>query len=114
MHPDVQRSAQEELDCVIGTDRLPELADRDSLPMVSAILWEVLRCVSRCFLLCISQRHTFSRWHPVSPLGTVSSRRLHLRSTNVDHAAIPHKLMEDDEYQGLHIPAGSVVVCNVW
>jgi len=36
------------------------------------------------------------RWMPVSPLG------------------VPHALSEDDEYQGYHIPKGTMVLPNVW
>jgi len=50
-HPDVQRKAQEELDKVIGRNRLPNLDDRESLPYVSALIKEVLR------------------FYPVAPLG---------------------------------------------
>ncbi|CCM03391.1 uncharacterized protein FIBRA_05521 [Fibroporia radiculosa] len=42
-YPEVQRRAQEEIDTIIGTDRLPTLADRDSLPYVSAVCSEVMR-----------------------------------------------------------------------
>ncbi|KAM5546017.1 hypothetical protein V8D89_000143 [Ganoderma adspersum] len=51
MHPDKQRTAQEELDSVIGKDRLPDFSDYDHLPYVRAVVKEVLR------------------WHIVSPLG---------------------------------------------
>ncbi|KAJ3019070.1 hypothetical protein NUW54_g182 [Trametes sanguinea] len=51
MHPEVQKRAQEELDAVVGSDRLPEHADRPSLPYTDAILKETLR------------------WHNVAPLG---------------------------------------------
>ena len=44
MHPEVQRKAQEELDRVVGRDRLPEFEDRDSLPYLDALTKEVLRC----------------------------------------------------------------------
>ncbi|KIJ25376.1 hypothetical protein M422DRAFT_237031 [Sphaerobolus stellatus SS14] len=43
MHPEVQKKAQKELDAVIGTDRLPEFEDRESLPYINAIILEVLR-----------------------------------------------------------------------
>ncbi|KAI5123170.1 hypothetical protein M0805_000871 [Coniferiporia weirii] len=49
--PDVQRKAQEEIDRVIGTDRLPSFEDRPNLPYIDAIVKEVLR------------------WHPVAPMG---------------------------------------------
>ncbi|OSX59347.1 hypothetical protein POSPLADRAFT_1150256 [Postia placenta MAD-698-R-SB12] len=50
-YPEAQRKAQAEIDAVIGNDRLPTLADRDKLPYVTALCWEVLR------------------WQPVVPLG---------------------------------------------
>ena len=43
MHPDIQRKAQEELDRVVGSDRLPTFEDQASLPYVNALLREVLR-----------------------------------------------------------------------
>lgn len=54
-NPNVQKKAQEELDRVIGTDRLPLLSDRGSLPYVEALVKEVLR------------------WHPILPLSTSMS-----------------------------------------
>jgi cytochrome P450 len=43
MNPHVMRKAQEELDRVVGQDRLPSVADRESLVYVDAICKEVLR-----------------------------------------------------------------------
>lgn len=43
LHPEVQDKAQAEIDRVIGPDRLPQVADRDSLPYVTAVMREVLR-----------------------------------------------------------------------
>ena len=37
------RKAQEELDSVVGNERLPELSDRENLPYISALLKELLR-----------------------------------------------------------------------
>jgi hypothetical protein len=51
LFPDVQRQAQEEIDRVIGGNRLPTLADRSRLPYVFALLSEVYR------------------WRPVTTLG---------------------------------------------
>ena len=50
MHPEVQTKAQEEIDRVIGTNRVPEIADRPNLPYLDAMVKEVLR------------------WHPVAPM----------------------------------------------
>ncbi|KAI0330457.1 cytochrome P450 [Cubamyces sp. BRFM 1775] len=50
LNPDAQRKAQEELDLVVGPNRLPDIDDRDALPYISAIVKECLR------------------WHPALPL----------------------------------------------
>lgn len=46
MYPDVQKTAQEEIDRVVGHERLPTYEDLDNLPYVGAVLKESLRCVS--------------------------------------------------------------------
>ncbi|KAJ2990652.1 hypothetical protein NUW58_g2843 [Xylaria curta] len=51
LFPDVQSKAQEEIDRVIGTTRLPTFRDRESLPYVDAVVKEAWR------------------WHPVTPMG---------------------------------------------
>jgi len=43
LHPDAFRKAQEEVDQVIGNDRLVDFDDRNSLPYFNSILKEVLR-----------------------------------------------------------------------
>ncbi|KAF5375444.1 hypothetical protein D9615_007975 [Tricholomella constricta] len=50
-HPEVFRKAQDEMDRVIGSGRLPTLNDRGSLPYLECVLKEVLR------------------WNPPVPLG---------------------------------------------
>jgi len=52
-YPEVQRKAQEELDRVLQ-GRLPQLGDEADLPYTTAVVKEVLR------------------WHPVTPLGTLT------------------------------------------
>lgn len=51
LYPEVQKKAQEEIDRVLGTSRIPKVADRASLPYIDAVVKEVLR------------------WHPVAPMG---------------------------------------------
>lgn len=51
LYPDVQRNAREEIDRVVGADRLPVFSDRDKLPYVEAVLKETLRI------------------HPIGPMG---------------------------------------------
>ncbi|PIL29859.1 cytochrome P450 [Ganoderma sinense ZZ0214-1] len=42
-NPDVQKKAQEEIDRIIGSNRLASFSDRDSLPYTESIINEVLR-----------------------------------------------------------------------
>ena len=59
LYPEVQRKAQAEIDRVIGSDRLPGLADQSSLPYVDALVKEVFR------------------WSSVTPLGEFAVFRSH-------------------------------------
>ena len=43
LHPKAQQRAQEEIDRVVGRERLPEFTDRDSLPFVTAVVYESFR-----------------------------------------------------------------------
>ena len=45
-YPDVYRNAQEEIDRVVGRERLPELSDRASLPYLEALVTELYRHVT--------------------------------------------------------------------
>ncbi|OBZ74750.1 O-methylsterigmatocystin oxidoreductase [Grifola frondosa] len=51
LHPEKQRLAQEEIDKLIGGERLPVIADLPHLPYVNAVIKETMR------------------WHPAIPLG---------------------------------------------
>ena len=50
-YPEVQIKAQEEIDRVVGQDRLPDFSDREILPYVQCVFIETMR------------------WKPVAPLG---------------------------------------------
>lgn len=50
LYPEVARKAREEMDRVVGTERLPSMADRPNLPYLECIHLETLR------------------WSPVTPL----------------------------------------------
>jgi len=43
LHPEIQRKAQEEINRVVGTDRLPNIEDQPNLPYVTALVKETLR-----------------------------------------------------------------------
>ena len=45
LYPEVQRKAQEELDRVVGPNRLPEFEDFDNLLYIRAIVMEAMRWV---------------------------------------------------------------------
>lgn len=77
LFPEIQAKIQQELDTVIGPDRLPTIADRESLPYLNACVLETMR------------------WNP---------------SVNT---ALPHRLMEDDTYNGYFIPAGTIILVNI-
>jgi cytochrome P450 len=42
-HPEAYKKAQEEIDRVVGNERLPTLDDREALPYLDCVLKEVLR-----------------------------------------------------------------------
>ena len=46
-YPEAQRRAQEEIDRVVGPDRLPDFKDREYLPYIDAIFKECLRYVQQ-------------------------------------------------------------------
>ncbi|KAK7420803.1 hypothetical protein QQX98_002607 [Neonectria punicea] len=71
-YPEVQRKAQEEIDRVVGQDRLPTLSDRDNLPYLDAVVKEALR------------------WHPVAPMALPHASS---QADEIDGYAIPKGAM---------------------
>lgn len=51
LYPEVLKRAQEEIDAVVGRERMPTFEDQSSLPYIDAIVKEALR------------------WRPGAPLG---------------------------------------------
>ena len=43
LHPHIRRKAQEELDRIVGSERLPQFSDQEDLPYISAIIKELFR-----------------------------------------------------------------------
>jgi len=43
LHPELQLRAQQEIDAHLGGSRLPEVGDRDELPLLDCILQESFR-----------------------------------------------------------------------
>lgn len=95
LYPEVQQRAQEEIDKVVGRDRLPDFGDRESLPYLQCVLNETMRPVSPTHLVFIlTHNTTHARWQPITPFG------------------VPHRVMADDVYNGMRIPKGAMVVAN--
>ena len=95
LHPDTQRRAQQELDRLLEGKRLPDIHDKEALPYVEALKREVMR------------------WHPITPLGGQYHAAISYCLAN-SYAALVHKCIADDEYNGYHIPAGSLLFGNTW
>jgi cytochrome P450 len=51
LYPELQKKARDEIDTVVGRERLPTFEDRPKLPFIDAMCKEVLR------------------WQPVVPMG---------------------------------------------
>ncbi|XP_072015409.1 cytochrome P450 2J4-like [Amphiura filiformis] len=49
-YPDVQKRVQEEIDSVVGRDRLPKLSDKPNLPYTEAVIHEIQRFASIVFM----------------------------------------------------------------
>ena len=98
-NPEAQRKAQEEIDKVIPAGHLPDFSDYDSLPYVAAIVKEMIR------------------WQTVAPIGEdmkpVAELVLVVYIAR-GHAGIPHVVHEEDAYRGYRIPAGSMIIINLW
>ena len=69
-YPEVQKKAQQELDAVVGNDRLPTIADREHLPYLRALVSEVLR------------------WYPIGPLGRLLRVDLSPRVCNTTQVSL--------------------------
>jgi cytochrome P450 len=102
LHPEAQRQAQEEIDQVVGRDRLPTFQDYEGLPYVRALVKEVMR------------------WRGVAPLGMSLCRYAHWKIKYLWPlpAAVPHRLCQDDWYelegQKVFLPKDTICVVNVW
>ncbi|KAI6108176.1 cytochrome P450 [Pisolithus sp. B1] len=97
LNPEIQKKVHAELDAVIGKGVLPTFEDRERLPYLQAVLYEVMR------------------WHPALPLGIP-----HATTANdiVDGYYIPKGLsivLLDVAYgDGYFDIAGTLVIFNTW
>ena len=98
LYPEVQARAQQEIDTVVGRDRLATFEDRKQLPYLSNVVKEAFR------------------WRPSVPLCTQRVRHTPSNCMLIEsiHTGVPHTTMADDQYRGMHIPKGASVVANIW
>ena len=92
--PDVQAKAQAQLDEVLGRT-LPTFDDMESLPYVTALVWEILR------------------YYVVAPIGSTFHLWMH-PSRLIFCVAIPHTAAENGTYGDYSIPKGAYVMSNLW
>jgi hypothetical protein len=95
LYPEVFRKAHEEVNRVVGTERLLKMSDRVDLPYLKCVLLETLR------------------WQPVVPLVSLYDSK-YCGSSITKISAIPHRIMQDDEYRGYRIPAKSTIISNIY
>ncbi|KAJ9635319.1 hypothetical protein H2204_005880 [Knufia peltigerae] len=95
LYPEWQTKLQEELDSIVGLDRLPSFADLPQLILVRAVAKEILR------------------WRPVVP-GSKTITYFSRFGMVANFSDLPHRLTIDDEYNGYHMPKGSFVHGNQW
>ncbi|EJD04922.1 cytochrome P450 [Fomitiporia mediterranea MF3/22] len=96
LYPEFAKKAQNDLDAVLGGERLPTFDEQESLPYINCILKECLRCVVLCLLYPLNRARQNIRWNPPFPL------------------AIAHRAMRDGELEGKYIPKNSMIMPNVW
>ncbi|KAH8113801.1 cytochrome P450 [Phellopilus nigrolimitatus] len=83
-NPNVVKRAQLDIDRVVGDGRLPTMEDRTNLPYIDCILKEVFSHNSKYISNC-------PFW-----------------------IALPHQSVKEDVYRDKVIPAGSMIIPNVW
>ncbi|XP_072016307.1 cytochrome P450 2J6-like [Amphiura filiformis] len=75
--PDVQKRVQEEIDSVVGRDRLPRLSDKPDLPYTQAVIHEIQRFASIVFLSFRYAKHDTEFLDFTIPEGSVIQNNLH-------------------------------------
>lgn len=100
-YPDWIKKAHQQLDEVVGCDRLPNFDDREKMPYIEAICRGMFHTPWSCLTLHLLNETTeVLRWRPAARFG------------------IPHKATEDDviEYNGQEyfIPKDTTIIGVPW
>jgi cytochrome P450 len=93
-HQDAQAKVQEEVDRVVGRSRLPNKEDLPKLHYCRAFVAESQRFSSEALPEQVKNAG-----------GLVSSS---------PRPGVPHRLEQDDVYEGYLLPKGSTVIANAW
>jgi cytochrome P450 len=78
LYPEAKNKAHEELDTVVGRNRMPVFQDYAHLPYIRALVKVIMR------------------WCGVAPF------------------SVPHRLAQDDYYEGHFLPKDTICIVNVW
>lgn len=114
LNQDVQKKAQDAIDSIIGSDRLPTIDDRARLPYIDCILKEIFRCVkcyqvrSKILMLSKNQSSLRPRWGLSDGLGCSQN------VLNIAYAGLTHTTLEPEQYGEWVIPKGALISPNVW
>jgi cytochrome P450 len=95
-HPNIEKKVREEIDRVVGSERMPVFEDEPNLPYLVACIKEPLRR------------------RPPTTMGKWVSTFIDTLGSDLLPLGIPHSSDEDDVYEGYFIPKGSTVIGNVW
>ena len=94
-YPEWQEKLQDEIDTMLGGE-CPGWEDREKLPMLRAVVKEVIR------------------WRPPVPTGEFQVSLSFFPGAGLTKAGIPHAVEKDDIYNGYLIPAGATIHALEW
>jgi hypothetical protein len=118
LYPEVYEKARAAIDEVVGTDRLVDIADRESIPYIACVLKEVLRYATQGFHYPVRGSLIDRLFRKVGCSRAIRCAWQLFHNRNPSEAkrglGVPHCLMQDDSYGGYFLPKNSTVFYNVW
>ena len=110
-YPEYLKQAHVEIDAFTTERRFITPQDRKYLPIIDCVLKEVLRYVYSNHTLLRSSLVLESTL-PFLCVSIIFMCRIPQDGYN-PVKGIPHAVMDEDEYRGMHIPSGSTIVPNI-